>query len=391
MPRTPSPLPTPSLLRRLVVCLFLALCAPACGGVTLKHVHSSVQPPSNVAVYVAVDHDGEPVTGLLPSNFSVEENGVQLDPSETRLSLLDPSIVAYHHTLVLVDLSGKWEDEERQALARGVSHLVEKLQPTQGVTVLGFDGTRRLHPLGEFPRHPQARSPELRSILHFRSRDESCNLNGAVIEGLRRLDARLRQSPKPVRVGTLVVFTRGNDLAGHVSDQQLDEALEATSHELYALGIEGRESQQLERIGRSGVQRSPNGSSLAVAFEDLALHLKKAAGKYYLVQYCSPARSGIRQVRFSVEYEDAKGSDASGHLDLEFDSDAFRGGCDPKARPWFATRLAEPGTLEAKHSREDSKGKRPSSSSDDTPPPTSEGSDGAAPIVAPPASGNYAD
>lgn len=373
-----------------MVALVLALCAAACGGVSLKPVHSSVQPPSNVAVYVAVDNGGEPVTGLLPSNFHVEENGVRLDPSETRLTLLDQKTVAYHHTLVLVDLSGDLDDEERASIARGASHLVEKLQPAQGVTVLGFDGTSRLHPLGEFPRNPQARAPELRSILRFRSRDESRNLNGAVIEGLRQLDVRLRQSQKPVRVGTLVVFTRGDDLAGHVSEQELDEALDATSHELYALGIEGRESRQLARIGRTGVRRSQNSSSLAVAFEDLAQHLKKAAGKYYLVQYCSPARSGIRQVRIAVEYEDSEGSDASGHLDLEFDADAFRGGCDPKARPRFATRLSEPGVLEAKRAQAEPKGRR-SSSSGDSPPAAGDGSEGDATIVAPPSSDNYAD
>lgn len=383
----PSPLHAKPTFRALVVSLVLALFT-ACGGVSLKPVHSSVQPPSNVAVYVAVDDGEEPVTGLLPSNFHVEENGVRLDPSETRLSLLDANAVAYHHTLVLVDLSGDLDDEERKSIARGASHLVEKLRPTQGVTVLGFDGTRRLHPLGEFPRHAQARAPELRSIQRFRSRDESRNLNGAVVEGLRQLDVRLRQSQKPVRVGTLVVFTRGDDLAGHVSEQELDEALDATSHELYALGIEGRESRQLSRIGRTGVRSSQSHSSLAVAFEDLALHLKKAAGKYYLVQYCSPARSGVRQVRIAVEYENSEGSDASGHLDLEFDADAFRGGCDPKARPRFATRLSEPGALQAKRAQTETKGST-SSSSGDSPPPAGDG--GEATIVAPPSSGNYAD
>lgn len=374
-------------------CLILAFCATACGGVTLEPVHSSVQRPSNVAVYLAVEDGGEPVTGLSASNFHIEEDDVRLDPSETRLTLLDRSTVAVHHTLVLVDLGGKLDEQERKTLARGIGHLVEKLRPVQGLTILGFDGGRRLHPLGEFPATAQVGTPELGSILRFRSRDESRNLNGAVIEALRRLDDRLKRTNKPVRVGTLVVFTRGDDLAGHVSEQELEEALAATRHELYALGIEGRESRQLDRIGRAGVQRSPSESSVAIAFEELASRLNKAWEKYYLVQYCSPARSGIRKVSFVVEYENSDGKDAGGSVDLELDADPFSGGCDPKARPRFVTALSEPGALKAQRAEAGSStGRGTGAGSGASQPASPAGGAGAdEAIVAPPPSDDYAD
>ncbi len=322
----------------------------ACGGVQLEHVHSSVQRPSNVAVYVSVENGGEPVTDLRAADFSVREDGVLLEPSETRLTLLDRDAVALHHTVVLVDLSGATQgpDPQRSALRKGVQNLVAKLRSTQGVTVLGFDGSPRLHPLGEFARGPAGPRPELDTIERFKAQDESRNLNGAVIEGLRQLDSRLMRVKRPVRVGTLIVFSQGDDLAGRVTEETLLDALAETPHRLYAVGVGGREARQLDAIGRQGVERSQDARSLPIAFEELASRLKKTWSKYYLVQYCSPARTGIRQVRFEVRHEDEEGSASTASLEYEFDATGFRGGCDPKARPAFVTPLSAPGELEAK-------------------------------------------
>lgn len=407
-----------------------ALCAAwlvsACGGVQLEHVHSSVQRPSNVAIYVSVEDGGEPVTDLRAEDFSVREDGVLLEPNETRLTLLDRDAVALHHTVVLVDLSGAAQgtDPQRSAIRKGVQNLVAKLRPTQGVTVLGFDGSPRLHPLGEFSRAADAPRPELETIERFKARDESRNLNGAVIEGLRQLDSRLMRVKRPVRVGTLIVFSQGDDLAGRVTEQALLDALAETSHQVYAVGIGGREARQLDAIGRQGVERSQDTNSLPIAFEELAMRLKKGWSKYYLVQYCSPARTGIRKVRFEVRHEDDEGSASTGSLDFEFDATGFRGGCDPTARPAFVTSLSAPGELEAKRAEaeaakqrtrkpsegasgagESSSGTSPSGDAAATEPPG--GSDAGTPeaggeageapeapqetIVAPPASGDYAD
>src|SRR5690554_1806653 len=238
----------PFLSSTTLVALCAAWLVSACGGVQLEHVHSSVQRPSNVAIYVSVEDGGEPVTDLRAEDFSVREDGVLLEPNETRLTLLDRDAVALHHTVVLVDLSGAAQgtDPQRSAIRKGVQNLVAKLRPTQGVTVLGFDGSPRLHPLGEFSRAADAPRPELETIERFKARDESRNLNGAVIEGLRQLDSRLMRVKRPVRVGTLIVFSQGDDLAGRVTEQALLDALAETSHQVYAVGIGGREARQLD-------------------------------------------------------------------------------------------------------------------------------------------------
>lgn len=377
-----------------LACLLFASLGAACGGLTLKPISSSVQRPSNVAAFFAIEDGGEPITGLTESNFAVEEDGVVLDRNETRLTLLDPSSVALHHTVILVDLSGARDERQRELTSRGVAHLVDKLRPFQAVTILGFDGSSRLHPLGEFSKSADAQTPELGPIVNFRSSDESRNLNGAIVEGLRQLDARLMRLKRPVRVGNLVVFTLGDDLAGRVPEEELGKALDETPHQVYAIGVEGRDTRQLDAIGKDGVQRSQNASAVPIAFEELGSKLRRAADKYYLVQYCSPARSGVRQVRFTVRTEDREGKGLSGSVDLELDATGFSGGCNPKAPPSFVRGLSEPGTFAARQAELDAQQKQsapPSSAPEQAPSSSSGDPDESGPIVAPPASGNYAE
>lgn len=365
------------------------------GGVHVRPVNSSVQKPSNIAVYVAVDDQQDPVGGLEAKNFQIFEDGVLVDADHSKLTLLNRDDVALHHTVVLVDLSGNPNDATKQGIARGVGNLVQKLQVTQGVTVLGFDGSDNLHPMGEFVRAKDAEDapgPELKSIEAFQSHDGSRNLNGAIVKGLDQLDARLMRQKKPVRVGTLVVFTRGDDLAGRVPLETVSEKLEKTPHEIYGVGIENPEQKQIEDIAKNGVKKSADTAGIPVVFEDMGIFLKKVWAKYYLVQYCSPGRSGIRRVRLEVQHDGKEGKVDKGAVELEFDATGFAGGCDPKVRPAFAKSLSEPGTLG--HEPEPTAPSKKSSGGGGTgsgtgatePAPTDDGGDE---IVGPPSSGGY--
>src|SRR5690606_19764926 len=103
------------------------------------------------------------------------------------------------------------------------------------------------------------------------------------------MDTRPMREKRSGRSVIPYVFSQGDDLAGRVTEQALLDALAETSHQVYAVGIGGREARQLDAIGRQGVERSQDTNSLPIAFEELAMRLKKGWAKYYLVQYCSPA------------------------------------------------------------------------------------------------------
>jgi hypothetical protein len=359
-------------------------------GVEVRSVNSSVQKPSNVAIYVAVEDENLPVGGLEAKNFQIYEDDVPVDATHSKLTLLNRDDVAVHHAVVLIDLSGSPDEATRTSIAKGASHLVEKLRQDQGVTVLGFDGSPKLHPLGEFPRSSDTTVPEVKGISTFHSADESRNLNGAIVQGLDQLDARLMRQKKPVRVGTLVVFTRGDDLAGRVAADAVWEKLRSTPHEIYGIGIDSPDAHQLDDMARNGVKKSANVSEAPIAFENMAMLLEQAAAKFYLVQYCSPGRSGIRHVRVEVQHDGKEGQVAKGSLDLELDATGFSGGCDPEARPSFAKSLSEPGTLGREPEPEPTAEKKPSgTTSSEASEPTGADASGGEEIVAPPSSSDY--
>jgi hypothetical protein len=195
---------------------------------------------------------------------------------------------------------------------------------------------------------------------------------------------------KPVRVGTLVVFARGDDLAGRVAADAVWEKLRSTPHEIYGIGIDSPDAHQLDDMARDGVKKSANVIDAPIAFENMATLLKQAADKFYLVQYCSPGRSGIRHVRVEVQHDGKEGQVAKGSLELELDATGFSGGCDPQARPSFAKSLSEPGTLGREPEPEATTEKKSggSASGDASEPPAAE-APGSEEIVAPPSSSDY--
>ena len=56
-------------------------------------------------------------------------------------------------------------------------------------------------------------------------------------EAVSQLDTRLMATQKPLRVGSLVVFARGADLAGRVTEAKMREVLSETKHLLFAIGV----------------------------------------------------------------------------------------------------------------------------------------------------------
>src|SRR5690606_10159778 len=61
--------------------------------------------------------------------------------------------------------------------------------------------------------------------------------------------------------------------------------------------------------------------------------------QYYLLSYCSPARSGQRVLL--VEVESPKG-DSTGSVEIQFSSDGFGSGCDASKIPRFEGAKAAP-------------------------------------------------
>jgi hypothetical protein len=376
----------PRMFRSRLLLLPLIWACSACSLLNRVHVDAvatSFQKPSNVAAYVAVTDGTEPVTELQLENFKIYENEQLLSSEDSHQTLLAPELAAYHHTVLLVDMSGEQSADE--GLARAVSSFVETVRRTQAVSVFVFDGSPSLRFVADFPKSADGASADARALAKMGSSDASRNLNGAVQSGLKELDARLAQQRRAVKVGTLVVFTRGPDLAGRVSAVDVEKALDDTTDNVIAVSIAEQAGHALDDIGKSGTVKAQNADSVGIAFEEAATKTRAVYDKYYLLAYCSPARNGIRRLTVEVAYRDVKGNEKHGSFSQDFDSSGFGPGCNPDSVPRFVPQvIVKPAASKAASENDDKgdKGDKPAnpdkSGAGDKPSPEDDGA------VAPP-------
>jgi hypothetical protein len=340
-------------VRERLAVFFAALASAGCGilgGVRVETLDVSVQKPSNVALYVEVTDQGEPVTNLEPKNFKIYENDELLSPKQTEKQLLPTDKFTDRHVLLLVDVSADPQGDQKELYAKAAEAFVRKLAADAPVSVKAFDGGPNLLSAGEYQRGTAKHS--VPALVTVRGTDSSRNLNGAILSGLKELDAR--GSGKPVKLGTLVVFSRGPDLAGRVTSDAVSDALQATKNDVIGVVI-GPDSHQLDFLP-GGVVHAQDGDTLPIAFEEAGSRVVSAHRKYYLVAYCSPARAGGRRVRLEVSYEDAEGNEKGGDTTYELDATGFTAGCNPETPPRFEHPKSEGHAGDAvpeKHERPD--------------------------------------
>jgi hypothetical protein len=318
---------------RLALAL-VALCSGGCsvlGGVRVETVAAGSQKPSQVALYVAVTDGDEPVTDLEPKHFHIYENGQELTSLLAERALLPRKAVTEERVLLLIDVSGKPSEFQRNAYADAAEAFVRKVREQAAVTVRAFDGGPDLIAVGDFPRGSE--KPPTLALARMTPKDGSRDLNGAIVAGLAELDRSLAIGRKPVRVGTLVVFARGPDLAGRVDDGKLYQSIDTAHHDVIGIGI-GEDTPFLA-FARGGVIHAQNADTLPIAFEEAGSRVAATHAKYYLLAYCSPARAGRRSVRVEVVHEDKEGNEHTGSTEYEFDATGFSPGCRPEATPRF--------------------------------------------------------
>lgn len=302
------------------------------GGVRVETLASGAERPGNVAAYVAVTDGGEPVTTLAESNFVLYEDEVALNAQATREVLLASELVATHRALLLVDVSLASTAEARATLARAVQAFVEKVRVNQAVSVFAFDGEAALKPIGEYPQ-AESGSVDTQRLTALRVADSSRNLNGAMLRAVKELDTRLAQSRKTVRIGTLVVFASGADLAKRADISDVDQTLDAHDFAVLAVGVGQKAPSEVQGLGRDGYVAAQSADTLPIAFEEAAYKVRSQYEKHYLVAYCSPSRAGKRKLRIEVRYFDKKGDERKGDTEVEFDAQGFSPGCDAERLP----------------------------------------------------------
>jgi hypothetical protein len=158
-------------------------------------------------------------------------------------------------------------------------------------------------------------------------------LNGAVVAGLKELDAHLDAEGKPVALGTPGRLWRGPDLAGRVTAEALAEELGKSQAGIIGIGVEA-ETPYLD-FAQNGVFRAGNPAEMPnavpIAFEEAglahhegvpALLPRRVLHPFARWKAESPPRSRVQGVKTAKSTTATRASTST--------PKAFSGGCNPE-------------------------------------------------------------
>ena len=333
----------PSILRTLGLGLTLGastLGLAACSSLNVTLINAATDKPNNVWVFFTVEKGDEPVAGLEADNFEIYEDGQLVSAFESKQTIQNPDVAAVMYTLLLLDVSGSvTESGEADRLVDAAKQFTEQVGKTQKVAVYAFDGEEKLHPVVPFSTSQGQVAGGLEGLRSYKAKDPSTNLHGGVILGVRELKAALDKDDKPLKFGTLVVFSDGSDRAARYSRDEMNAELSKEAYAnyyMFAIGVGAEiEKAKLDDIGRDGTELASDDASVKAAFERVAARIEAHMKRFYLLSYCTPARKGEHTVKIVAKSEkDPKGS---GSLDYGFNASGFGPPpeCDPQRAPKF--------------------------------------------------------
>jgi hypothetical protein len=319
--------------------LFLSGCGG--GSLQLTRVNSEQKKPNNVWVFFTVKKGDDPVGGLQAEDFKIYEDDGLVSKFESKQTIQNPEVAAVMYTLLLLDVSGSiTESGQADNVVEAGKLFTDKVGKTQKVAVYSFDGDEKIHPVVPFTETEGALEGGLDGLKSYKPKDPSTNLHGAVVEALATLKTALDREQKPLKFGTLVVFSDGADRAGRVKPDEMKKELDKKDYEhyeIYAIGIGDKtelESANLDDIGRDGTEEGQDRAKVKESFEKIANKIDAHAKRFYLLSYCTPSRKGEHVVRIEV---DSKKVEGSGRLEYSFSADGFGPppACDPERKPTF--------------------------------------------------------
>lgn len=306
--------------------------------IDIQLIEASTVPPSKIRLFFRVDLGEEhQFTTLDPSHFEIFENGSQISRLESQADIQRESGDYLYSSILLLDLSGSiLNNADLPRLKEAATTFIDRTMPqesdseygTREMAVYWFDGQQNIHQLVSFTPDGDSLISGIKTINEDISDDVSTNLNGAVIQGLSVMDARLqeiRQDSDIATAGSMVLFTDGTDQAGWVSTEAaLDSVRNAnTETSVFSIGLGGEIDQGvLQSFGKSGFELAEDSLELNSSFLAVAERLEAESNSYYLLEYCSPKRTGQHSLELRAVYEDMFGSFTTG-----FSADGFTGGC----------------------------------------------------------------
>jgi len=301
-------------------------------------IESQTEVPSKVRLFFKVDLGKDlQFTTLEPSNFEIYEDGDQISTLESQAQIQRESGEFLYSSVLVLDLSGSiLNSGDLPKLKEAAMTFINQTMPEQGTSLYGtremavywFDGEENVHPLVSFTADSDELVSGIESINEDISNDVSTNLNGAVIQGLSIVQDRLQETREDQDIataGSMVVFTDGTDQAGRVETSVALDSVQNAGNDrsIFTIGLGGEIDQDvLEQIGKDGFELAQDSLELNDSFTAVAERLEAESNSFYVLEYCSPKRSGQHNLELRATYEDKFGS-----FTTSFSADGFSGGC----------------------------------------------------------------
>lgn len=294
--------------------------------------------PSNVSVFFQVtDQSGNGKAGLTESDFKIYENGSLISEFEATRKIQPNERVFDYNIMLLLDLSGSVLSSENLASLKGASKsFIDEVVPTEGspsagaikVEIWWFDGSENIKLLQPVTANANTLKTAIDGINPSMSSDNSTNLYGAVIQSVNIATQRLNQTKEQDEIGSnaVVIFTDGTDQANRNSKGQALDAVKKADKDIafYTIGLGGEiDEQVLKEIGKTSFVSAVNIGELLDKFKEIGDLINGRANSFYLLEYCSPKRSGNNQLTIEV----VQGS-LTGRASTIFDASDFNGSCN---------------------------------------------------------------
>jgi hypothetical protein len=335
-----------SFFRSFVTALLIvAFIGTGCGkkggsssGIGIELIEATTELPAKVRLFFQVDLGEESTFRALNENdFQIFENTLPISSLESQAKVQNELGSYLYSSIILLDLSGSVLNGDALPRVKDATvNYIENVMPlpsdddygAKEIAIYWFDGEEDIHLLAPFTIDRNTIIDSVRAITSDISSDNSTNLNGAVIQGLFELEARIsdrNQDPRLSTAGSLLVFSDGADQAGRATDDAAITAVESLTNQysVFTIGL-GNEIDErfLTRIGKQGFELAVNSFDLNQAFMDMSRTVNATAESYIVLEYCSPKRSGDHNIELRLTFDDRVGK-----LNTEFNASGFTGGC----------------------------------------------------------------
>lgn len=329
-----------------LLCIVIMLMAAGCNSsgsyddreIDVELIDAKTELPSKVRLFFKVDvNDKDRIITLNPSDFEIYENGSLISSLESQARILRERGDFLYSSILLLDLSGsilnsgdlpRLKEAATTFIGRTMPGEDDSLHGTREMAVYWFDGEADIHSLVFFTSDRDSLISGIESIDENISSDVSTNLNGALIQGLSVMNSRLeeiRGDSDIATAGSMVLFTDGTDQAGRVSTAAvLDSVNNANKeHSVFTIGLGGEiDEGVLRQFGKDGFELARDSLELNDTFLEVAKRLESESNSFYVLEYCSPKRSGEHTLQLRAVYDNRFGS-----FETTFSAEGFTGGC----------------------------------------------------------------